>query len=117
MKLLVLLSRVPYPLEKGDKLRAYHLIARLARKHEVILCCLSDGPTDPVSIEHLAQFCSHIEVVRIPRWRILLKLSTAIFSRLPFQVAYFHHSSAQRSIDRVIRDHKLNGDTIASLRG
>lgn len=105
MKLLVLLSRVPYPLEKGDKLRAYHLIARLARKHEVILCCLSDGATDPASIEHLAQFCSHIEVVRIPRWRILLKLSTAIFSRLPFQVAYFHHSSAQRSIDRVIREH------------
>jgi hypothetical protein len=31
MKLLVLLSRVPYPLEKGDKLRAYHLMVRLAR--------------------------------------------------------------------------------------
>lgn len=106
MKLLVLLSRVPYPLEKGDKLRAYHLMARLARKHEIILCCLSDGPTPADDIAHLGQFCSHIEVVQVPRWRILLKLGTAIFSRLPFQVAYFHHRSAQRAVDRLILEHK-----------
>ncbi|MBX2973318.1 MAG: glycosyltransferase [Flavobacteriales bacterium] len=108
MKLLVLLSRVPYPLEKGDKLRAYHLMVRLARQHEIVLCCLSDGPTDPEHIAHLRQFCSHIEVIRIPKWRILLKLGTAIFSRLPFQVAYFHHASAQRVIDRIIREHKAD---------
>ena len=58
--------------------------------------------TDPAHIEHLRKFCAHIEVIRVPRWRILLKLATAIFSRLPFQVAYFHHRSAQRIIDRVI---------------
>ncbi len=104
MKLLVLLSRVPYPLEKGDKLRAYHLISRLARKHEVYLFCLSDTPTDPAHIEHLRQFCRHIEVVRIPRWRIVLKLLTAILTRLPFQVAYFHHRIAQRRIDAAIED-------------
>lgn len=102
MKLLVLLSRVPYPLEKGDKLRAYHLIARLAKKHEVILCCLSDSPTPPEHVDHLRRFCTHIEVIRLPRWRILLKLSGALFSRLPFQVAYFHHERAQRVIDRTI---------------
>ena len=50
MRLLVLLSRVPYPLEKGDKLRAYHLISRLARRHEVYLFCLSDAHTDPAHI-------------------------------------------------------------------
>jgi sugar transferase (PEP-CTERM/EpsH1 system associated) len=104
MKLMILLSRVPYPLEKGDKLRAYHLMARLAERHRIILCCLSDGPTDPAHIEHLRGFCAHIEVIRIPRWRILLKLATAVASRLPFQVAYFHHRSAQRVIDRLIQE-------------
>jgi sugar transferase (PEP-CTERM/EpsH1 system associated) len=104
MKLLVLLSRVPYPLEKGDKLRAYHLMARLARKHEVMLCCLSDTPTDPEHIKHLRQFCTYIDVIRVPRWRILLKLVSAVFSRLPFQVAYFHHAKAQKAIDKAIRE-------------
>jgi sugar transferase (PEP-CTERM/EpsH1 system associated) len=102
MKLLVLLSRVPYPLEKGDKLRAYHLVTRLAQRHEVYLFCLSDARTEPAHIEHLRAHCAHIEVVRIPRWRILLKLLTAVFSRLPFQVAYFHHGFAQRRINAVI---------------
>ncbi|HMC98068.1 MAG TPA: glycosyltransferase [Flavobacteriales bacterium] len=102
MRLLVLLSRVPYPLEKGDKLRAYHLVSRLARKHEVFLFCLSDTKTDPEHIAHLRKFCKHIEVVRIERWRILVKLITAVFTRLPFQVAYFHQRKAQRRIDAAI---------------
>lgn len=106
MRLLVLLSRVPYPLEKGDKLRAYHLISRLAKHHEVYLFCLSDTPTDPAHIAHLKEFCTHIEVVRIERWRIVLKLITAVFSRLPFQVAYFHHRKAQRRIDEAIASFK-----------
>lgn len=102
MRLLVLLSRVPFPLEKGDKLRAYHLVSRLARKHEVHLVCLSDTPTAPEHLEHLKRFCSSIEVVRIPRWRIILKLLAAAFSRLPVQVVYFHHQHAQRRIDAAI---------------
>ncbi|MBL7940927.1 MAG: glycosyltransferase [Flavobacteriales bacterium] len=106
MRLLVLLSRVPYPLEKGDKLRAYHLMVRLARKHEVMLFCLSDTPTDPEHIAHLKRFCSYIDVIRVPRWRIVLKLASAVFSRLPFQVAYFHHARAQRAIDKAIRELK-----------
>ncbi|MBK8500264.1 MAG: glycosyltransferase [Flavobacteriales bacterium] len=104
MRLLVLLSRVPFPLEKGDKLRAYHLISRLARRHEVYLFCLSDTRTDPAHIKHLKSFCAHIEVVHIGRWRILLKLLTAVLTRLPFQVAYFHHGHAQRRIDQVIAE-------------
>lgn len=111
MRLLVILSRVPFPLEKGDKLRAYHLIARLARRHEVHLLCLSDAPTDPAHVEHLARFCASIEVVRLRRWRIVLKLITAIFTRLPVQVVYFHHRMAQRRVDaaiaRIRPDHVL----------
>ncbi len=103
MRLLVLLSRVPYPLEKGDKLRAYHLVKRLAERHEVFLCCMSDQRIAPEHLDHLRGFCHHLEVIHLPRWRILWKLVTAVFSRLPFQVAYFHHAAAQRRVDAVIQ--------------
>lgn len=102
MKLFVLLSRVPYPLEKGDKLRAYHLVKRLAQRHDIFLCCLSDQPVAPGAVEHLRGFCQHIEVVHLPRWRIVLKLVNAVFTRLPFQVSYFHHKAAQRQVDAAI---------------
>jgi sugar transferase (PEP-CTERM/EpsH1 system associated) len=102
MKLLVVLSRMPYPLEKGDKLRAYHLVKRLAKHHEVYLFCLSDQRIEPADEAHLRQLCKHLQVVYLPRWRILLRVLTAVFSRLPFQVSYFHHGHAQRAMDRVI---------------
>ncbi|MEO8734669.1 MAG: glycosyltransferase [Flavobacteriales bacterium] len=102
MRLLVVLSRVPYPLEKGDKLRAYHLVKRLAKHHEIYLFCLSDQRIKDADLAHLRTFCAHIEVVHIPVWRILWRMVTAVFSRLPFQVSYFHHAHAQRAIDRVI---------------
>ena len=37
MKILVVLPRFPYPLEKGDKLRAYHQIRILSQRNEVFL--------------------------------------------------------------------------------
>ncbi len=111
MRLLVVLSRVPYPLEKGDKLRAYHLIRRLAQRHEVHLFCLSDQPVEPSSIEHLRTFCAHIEVVQLPRWRVFFRLASAAFAREPYQVAYFHHAFAQRRFDALVEqlrpDHVL----------
>jgi sugar transferase (PEP-CTERM/EpsH1 system associated) len=102
MKLFVLLSRVPFPLEKGDKLRAYHLVKRLAARHEVYLCCLTDQPIIDDHLAHLRTFCHHLEVIPLPRWRIIWKLATAVFSRLPYQVAYFHHRAAQRKVDAAI---------------
>lgn len=102
MRLLVVLSRMPYPLEKGDKLRAYHLVKRLARHHEIFLFCLSDRRVQPEHEEHLRGFCKQLQVVYIPLHRILWRMVTAAFSRLPFQVGYFHHRHAQRAIDRVI---------------
>jgi glycosyltransferase involved in cell wall biosynthesis len=102
MRLLVVLSRMPYPLEKGDKLRAYHLVKRLAKHHEVYLFCLSDQRIKEEHLDHLRTFCAHIRVVHLPLWRILLRMVGALFSRLPFQVGYFHHRHAHRAIDQVI---------------
>ncbi|HHZ64646.1 MAG TPA: sugar transferase, partial [Flavobacteriales bacterium] len=41
-KILVIVSRVPYPLEKGDKLRAFNQIKVLSTRYEVELFALDD---------------------------------------------------------------------------
>ena len=41
MKIFVLLPRIPWPLEKGDKLRAYNQIKQLSNDNEVVLCALN----------------------------------------------------------------------------
>jgi polysaccharide biosynthesis protein PslH len=106
MKLLVVLSRVPYPLDKGDKLRAFHQIKCLARKHEVILCCTADAPVHPEAVKVLSEFCQEIHIYPLGKAGILWRMLLALFSRLPFQVCYFNSYHASRGIKSVIERHR-----------
>ena len=42
--ILFLAHRIPYPPNKGDKLRAYHLLNHWAKQHKVFLGCFVDDP-------------------------------------------------------------------------
>jgi sugar transferase (PEP-CTERM/EpsH1 system associated) len=62
---------MPFPANKGDKLRALHQIKRLARNHSVTVACFVDDPQDMRHIKDLGQHCAR--VVGIP-----LQRSTAL---------------------------------------
>lgn len=102
MKILVILSRVPYPLEKGDKLRAYHQLKYLAKKHKVILVALNDGIDNKAAIQHLQTFCHQVHVFKLSKLSIVFNLLKSFFTKLPFQVAYFYNSSIHKKIDLLI---------------
>lgn len=111
MKVFVLLSRFPYPLEKGDKLRAFHQIKELSKKHEIILCALSDEKVDQRSIDKLAEYCQKIEVVRLYKLSVYFNLlKSLLFSNQSLQVAYFYNSKANKKIRQLI--HENNPDHI-----
>jgi sugar transferase (PEP-CTERM/EpsH1 system associated) len=99
----MLVSRFPWPLEKGDKLRAYYQLKGLAQKHEVFLCCLSDAAVDDSSIEELRKIVSRVEVIRLSKWLIALSLLRAVTSRKPFQVHYFLQWHAKRKVQKIIQ--------------
>ena len=67
MKILVVLPRFPYPLEKGDKLRAYYQIKELSKHNEVYLYCVSHTKVLPEHIEAVKPYCKEICLVRSPR--------------------------------------------------
>jgi sugar transferase (PEP-CTERM/EpsH1 system associated) len=64
MKILYLAHRIPYPPNKGDKIRSYHTIKHLAKRHEVWCACFVDDPRDFAHVEPLAKICR--EVVALP---------------------------------------------------
>lgn len=103
-KVLVLLSRIPYPLDKGDKLRAYHQIRELSHKHSLILFALSDETPHPEAYNHLKTFACEVHFFKLNKFRIYLRLFANIFSVLPFQVAYFYHAAAQRKLRSIIQE-------------
>lgn len=105
MKLLVLLSRFPYPLDKGDKLRAFHQLRYLARQFEVCLFALSDEDVTPEAHAAVAPLCrGGLHVHRLRKPGIAANLAWAGLRGLPFQVGYFHDAAAQRRLAGVVRE-------------
>lgn len=98
MKLFVLVSRVPYPLEKGDKLRIYHQLRELSQHHEIFLCCLDAERSHQASIDHLTSFCTSVKVVALSKWKIALRLPFAALSSRPIQVHYFLQRKARKQV-------------------
>ena len=102
MKIFVLLSRVPYPIEKGDKLRAYHQIRCLAKNNEVVLCALSESAVHPEALKVLGGFCSEVHIIPIRKAGMLWNVTKAFFTGKPLQVGYFYRCSAQKKINALI---------------
>ena len=102
MKILALLSRVPFPLEKGDKLRAYHQLRVLSQSHEIYLVALSDGDVHPEAVERLSQFCKKVYIIKVGRASILWNLFLAFFKGIPMQCGYFFSSRAKRKFDAIV---------------
>ncbi len=57
--LLYLVHRIPFPPNKGDKIRSYHLLRHLARRFAVHLGTFVDMPEDEA---HLHQLQSHVRL-------------------------------------------------------
>lgn len=106
MTLMVLLSRIPHPLEKGDKLRAFHFIKHLAKQHEIILCALHDSAPHPEAMQILLQYCKKVYFLKISKTAIFFNLINAVFNKKPFQVNYFYHKKAQKKINEIIATEK-----------
>jgi len=107
MKIVVLVSRFPYPLEKGDKLRAFHQIKELSKNHDVILCALSDSKVEEEHLTVLQEFCHTVEVIQLSKikiyWNLLRQL---LFTDKSLQVAYFYNKSAHQKINNLIKKHQ-----------
>ncbi|HWU85231.1 MAG TPA: TIGR03087 family PEP-CTERM/XrtA system glycosyltransferase, partial [Rhodocyclaceae bacterium] len=75
-RLLYLVHRLPYPPNKGDKVRSFHLLKHLARHHEVCLGTFVDDPEDEQYVDTVRGFCAALHVERLsPRAAKLRSLS------------------------------------------
>jgi len=105
MKLLVLLSRIPYPLDKGDKLRAYYQLKQLSQDFQIKVVALDDCKGTEQDREKLRNEFD-IQFVKLNKTVIYLKMLRALFSDKPFQVHYFFQRSANLKVKEIISEFK-----------
>ncbi len=110
MRLLIFTSRFPFPLDKGDKLRAYHQICELSKNNTIFLISLSKKSINPSHINELNKYCKEIHVFKLKKWKIALNLFAGFFSDKPFQVKYFYQKTIHKQVKKLIKN--INPDHI-----
>jgi len=101
-RLLYLVHRIPYPPNKGDKIRAYNILKALGEDHDIVLGCFVDDPDDAQYIAHLEELCAEVYCVTIdPRVQKLKSLS-GLVTRTPLSTAYYQSPSVQDWVDEHI---------------
>jgi sugar transferase (PEP-CTERM/EpsH1 system associated) len=99
MNLLFLCHRIPYPPNKGDKIRSFNEIKHLSKKHDISLVCLVDDRKDLMHIDELKKYCKTIDYdVISPNWQKFKSLAY-LFSKKPLSVPYFYSRKLQSAVD------------------
>jgi len=105
MKLFILTSRIPYPLEKGDKLRVFHQMKELSQNHQIYLCALhsQNKKENKLAYEVLNEFCEQVHFIKLSHTQIALSLFKSIFTGVPFQTALFTDAKAKVKVKKIIQ--------------
>jgi sugar transferase (PEP-CTERM/EpsH1 system associated) len=96
---LILAHRIPYPPDKGDKIRTYHMVQYLALYYRVTLVCLIDDPEDCQYIPELQQMVHqlHYEVRTAKTMR--LYAGASLLSGRSFSQQCFYSKTLQHVVD------------------
>ena len=106
MRLLIVSSRFPYPLEKGDKLRLYYQIQELSKHFEIVLLSLSDRLVSEEEKSVLKPYCKSIHVYQLTWPSILFNIIKGYSKGLPAQIAYFFDQKVKKQIDKLLEEEK-----------
>jgi sugar transferase (PEP-CTERM/EpsH1 system associated) len=98
MRILFIAHRMPYPPNKGEKIRAFWELCELAKEHTVDLFCFYDDPEDKQHARQLSQYCNRYYLEKRSFFWSRARAVAASLSGRPFSVAFFH---SRRMTERV----------------
>lgn len=104
MRIVYVTSRFPFPVEKGDKLRAFHQIRILSKRHEIHLVAISHKSISQEALNAMQPYCKSVRVFRIREWLLPFQIIAGWLEGLPLQVSYF----LDRTIKRQIQYHIIH---------
>ncbi len=100
--LLYLVHRIPFPPNKGDKVRSFNILRQLARRHRVFLGTFVDHPDDEAHVGRLAEWCEASHVVRLdPRLSRVASLR-GLLSGEALSVPYYRDAGLRQWVADVV---------------
>ena len=87
--LLYLAHRIPYPPNKGDKIRSYHLLKHLAQRYQVHLGTFIDDPDDWQYVDAVKKLCGETYFARLDSRAARIGSATALLRNRPLSLDYY----------------------------
>ena len=100
--LLYLVHRMPYPPNKGDKVRSYHLLKHLVSKHRVFLGTFIDDPADEPYIDTLRALCAGLHVARLDPRSAKLRSLRGLLQGGALTLGYYRDTSLSNWVARTL---------------
>lgn len=113
-RLLLLVHRIPFPPNKGDKIRSYHLLRHLAARHEVYLGAFVDDPQDWQYEAELARLCKQVKLVGLDPGKRKLASLSGLLTGDALSVPYYRNAELQRWVDDTITAQGINKAVVFS---
>ncbi|CAN5395278.1 TIGR03087 family PEP-CTERM/XrtA system glycosyltransferase [soil metagenome] len=112
--LLYLVHRLPFPPNKGDKVRSYHLLKHLAARHRVFLGTFVDDPEDEQHVASLAPLCAGIHAARLnPRTAKIASLS-GLLTGEALTNRYYQDAGLARWVAQTAAEQALDASVVFS---
>lgn len=100
--ILFLAHRVPFPPNRGDKIRSHHLLHRLARMGRVHVGCFCESAEDRAGVAELAQIAAtHCAVQRSKP--LALAGCEAVLAGKPVSLTAFHNRALAKWVEQTVR--------------
>ncbi|HQS98937.1 MAG: sugar transferase [Hydrogenophilales bacterium 16-64-46] len=97
--LLFLAHRIPFPPNKGDKIRSFHLLRHLAQRYEIHLGAFVDDPDDWQHVESLAHYCASMKLIPLHPRRAKLASLTGLFTGQALTLPYYRSAALLRWVE------------------
>jgi sugar transferase (PEP-CTERM/EpsH1 system associated) len=101
--LLYLAHRIPYPPNKGDKIRSYHLLRHLSERYQVHLGTFIDDPDDWQYVDAVKKLCGETHFVKLDSRRARAMSGTALLMNRPLSLDYYRSRSLSEWVARLHR--------------
>ena len=112
--ILYLVHRLPYPPNKGDKVRSYHLLKHLAARHRVFLGTFIDDPQDEAYVDKLPEFCADMHIARISPHTAKIRSLSGLLSNEALTLPYYRNAGLQAWVERTLREQKIDAAVVFS---
>jgi len=103
MRILFLAHRLPYPPDKGDKIRSFWELTTLSKRHEVDLFCFYDDPQDRFQIENVRKYCNSCYAEPISVLGSRTRALSALVRGRPFSTAFYYSATLARRVAQAVR--------------